>query len=270
MLTKRTVGAALAALALTACAEQGPTTSELKIDGAHSIGVDGVISNGVIRTRSTSNASIERQIRSQLQYMTGQLNGINGGADLNRLQLTINEKIPAGDGSFEVHYAAKVLIAWRRDLALPESYELVVPAYGDYQNLETFFSAFQDDCITPDAHDMGPGNFWYYYRPQTENCKVRMNEAANVDQVARFPVNLAVSVENTSGQSPASMKTAPPATVMQALPPIMKCMPCFAAASASPPCRMSKFPPEQGPVSSILPLTWSLKDPRVLWMSKFF
>ncbi|HET9235745.1 MAG TPA: hypothetical protein VFO10_00760 [Oligoflexus sp.] len=74
MLTKRTVGAALAALALTACAEQGPATSELKIDSAHSIGIDGIISNGVIRTRSTSNAAIERQVRAQLQYMTGQLN----------------------------------------------------------------------------------------------------------------------------------------------------------------------------------------------------
>lgn len=101
-----------------------------------------------------------------------------------------------------MHYAAKVLIAWRRDLALPESYELVVPAYGDNQNLVTFFSAFQEDCITPDAHDMGPGNFWYYYRPQPEACKTKMNEAENAGQVARFPVNLAVSVENTSGQSP--------------------------------------------------------------------
>ena len=73
MLTKRTAFAALAALTLNACAEQGPATSELKIDAAHSIGVDGIISNGVIRTRSTSNASIERQIRAQLQYMTGQL-----------------------------------------------------------------------------------------------------------------------------------------------------------------------------------------------------
>jgi hypothetical protein len=202
MLTKRTAFAALAALALNACAEQGPATSELKIDAAHSIGVDGIISNGVIRTRSTSNASIERQIRAQLQYMTGQLNGINGGADLNRLQLTINEKIPEGDGTFEVHYAAKVLIAWRRDLALPENYELVMPASGDNQNLVNFFSAFQDDCITPDAHDMGPGNFWYYYRPQPAACKTQMNEAANAGLVARFSVNLAVSVENTSGKSP--------------------------------------------------------------------
>ncbi len=202
MLTKRTARTAFAALSLTACAEQGAINSDLKIDAAHSIGVDGVITNGVIRSSTTNNGSIERQIRSQLQYMTGQLNGINGGADLNRLQLTINEKIPQEDGSFEVHYAAKVLIAWRRDLALPETYELVVPAQGDSRHLGNFLAAFQDDCITPSAHDMSSGNFWYYYRPQPEDCRARMNDPANAGLVARFPIALNLSLENTSGQSP--------------------------------------------------------------------
>jgi hypothetical protein len=202
MLTKRTALAAFAALGLTACADQGPATSELKIDAAHSIGVDGVISNGVIHTTATSDSSVERQIRAQLQYMTGQLNGINGGADLNRLQLTINEKIRQEDGSFEVHYAAKVLIAWRRDLAMPETYELIVPAQGDYRNLGSFFAAFQDDCITPSAHDMSAGNFWYYYRPQPEACRARMVDPTNTALVARFPIALNVSAENTTGKSP--------------------------------------------------------------------
>jgi hypothetical protein len=202
MLTKRTALAVLAALGLTACADQGPATSELKIDGAHSIGVDGVISNGVILTNASTDSGIERQIRSQLQYMTGQLNGINGGADLNRLQLTINEKIPRDDGSYEVHYAARVLIAWRRDLALPETYELVMPAQGDYRSLGRFFEAFQEDCIGSGAHDMGVGNFWYYYRPQAAGCRTAMSNPAQAGLVARFPIALDVSVENTEGKSP--------------------------------------------------------------------
>ncbi len=203
MLTKRTALAVFtAALGLNACGTQGPATSDLKIDSAHSIGVDGVITNGIIHTRSTSDSAIERQIQAQLQYMTGQLNGINGGADLNRLQLTINEKIPEADGSFEVHYAAKVLIAWRRDLALPESYELILPARGEGRSLSSFFNAFQDDCITPSAHDMSTGNFWYYYRPQPASCLARMNDPVNTDLIARFPIALNPSVENTSGKSP--------------------------------------------------------------------
>jgi len=202
MLTKRTARALLAVLGLTACGGQGPATSDLKIDAAHSIGVDGVITNGVIFSTTRNDASIERQIRAQLQYMTGQLNGINGGADLNRLQLTINEKIPGADGVYEVHYAAKVLLAWRRDLALPETYELIMPAGGDSRTLSSFFTAFQDSCIDPSAHDMAVSNFWYYYRPQPSTCRNLMVDTGNDALVSRFPIALNPSLENTSGKSP--------------------------------------------------------------------
>ncbi|WP_141733439.1 hypothetical protein [Oligoflexus tunisiensis] len=199
---KRTVLAALAALGLTACAEQGPETSDLKIDSAHSIGVDGVITNGVIRTTATSDSTITRQIRSQLNYMTGQLNGISGGADLNRLELTINEKIPQADGSFEVHYAAKVLVAWRRDRTLPDSYELILPARGDSRSMRGFVTAFQDACAASSAHDVSTGNFWYYYRPQPDDCQLLMSDPAHAALVSRFAIHLNVSAENTEGKAP--------------------------------------------------------------------
>jgi len=202
VLVKRILAMAAVMLVFSSCSIERTKQSELKIDSAHSIGIDGVVSNGVIFTRSRSNAAIDRQIRTQFKYLTGQLNGINGGADLNRLQISINEKIPGENGLTEVHYAAKVLVAWQKDLTLPSSYEVILPAGGDGEAQDEFFEAFKETCTSDSAHDMSSGAYWYDYRPKSAACQTAMQDPAFLPLVARFPMTLSLSTENTNGKSP--------------------------------------------------------------------
>ena len=190
---------------LASCNSEVTPTSELKFDSAHSIALDATIPAGKIIATTTVDTRLERQINEQLMYTIGQLNGLNGGPDMNRLQVSIGEKVELRDGTYEVSYAAKLFVSWRRDRRIPSTYTFLVPERGDYRGLQNFYERYGSDedsgkrCLDWGAHDVTQGIFWYYYRPEKRACAL----AGGVrDHAVEIVADLAVSDRNTEGKYP--------------------------------------------------------------------
>lgn len=182
--------------------------SNLKFDSAHTIALDGTISEGKIISNTTSTWSLKNQIKQQLMYVIGQMNGLNGGSpDMNKLEVSIGSSTRLDNGLYEVSYAAKMFLAWPNDVQVPETYTLIVPARGDSSSLQKFFNKYGADensgkkCLAWEAHDVTQGIFWYYYRPQKSQCPLRyLKEDASL--VRYQEINLKISDENTNGKFP--------------------------------------------------------------------
>jgi len=191
---------------LTGC-DSEPRTSDFKFDSAHTLAYDGVIDQGRIFSSSGNDTAISAQIREQLMFTIGQLNGRNGGIDMHKLETSIIEKIERAEGGFDVVYAAKLFIAWPRENPAPETYEFILPARGDYQGQRNFFAAYGSDedqgkkCLAWEAHDVN-GIFWYYYRPEKASCALRDSSFDDHELVVRTTVHLRVSGENTENKYP--------------------------------------------------------------------
>lgn len=184
-------------------------SGEDKFDSAHAIAVKGTITEGFIYSRSTSKFSVEREIKEQLYYTVGQFNGVDGVADMNRVTVSVGEsEATETEGLYKVHYAAELFIAWSRDERLTETYELILPAMGNYAGLDRFVAAYGDDedgrkrCMGWGAHDITQGIFWYYYRPEKYTCELKNATATEESVFVKFPIQLEVSKENTEGKSP--------------------------------------------------------------------
>jgi hypothetical protein len=185
------------------------TVSDLNFDSAHTLAYDGTIDQGKILTNSDDEYTVKSQVREQLMYTIGQLNGRNGGIDMRKLEVSIIESVPRPDnGGYDVTYAAKLFIAWPREYSAPENYELVLPARGDYAGLDRFFDAYGSDengdkkCLAWEAHDVSQGIFWYYYRPEKAGCGLRDPSADDAELVTRLNVRLEVSRQNTENKYP--------------------------------------------------------------------
>jgi hypothetical protein len=199
-MTMLTVLGAGSAACRTMSAKNGAT--DLKIDSAHAIGVDATISAGVIMSSASDKASWEYEVKQQLWYVVGQLNGEYGGAaDMNTLVISVDETLVEKVGDlYKVPYAAKMLAAWPREKAMPETYNVILPRGGDSASLEAFFTKYDHKCVESGAHDYDSSIFWYYYRPLQSGCPL----AAGVDAAfaVSLPMQMAPSTKNTEGKSP--------------------------------------------------------------------
>jgi hypothetical protein len=182
--------------------------SDLQFDSAHSFALDGTINNGRLLATSSDEGRIKAEIYEQLMYTTGQLNGVGGVADMHSLESSIIQITPRTDGRFEVIYAAKLLVSWPREVQAPATYGLIVPAGGDWGLLGRFYQAYGADehgakrCLANEAHEVSQGILWYYYRPLKGSCALRDPSLDNQSIVSRFPIQFAVSTQNTQGKSP--------------------------------------------------------------------
>ncbi|MBT7611077.1 MAG: hypothetical protein HN576_15045 [Bacteriovoracaceae bacterium] len=181
----------------------------LKFDSAHTLALDGYITDGVILSRTNYDYNLKREIKEQLMYVIGQMNGLDGGSpDMNRLEISVNKKERLESGLYKVTYAAKLFLAWPNDVNFPETYELILPQGGDYNSLNRFFKAFGSDensgskCLDGHAHDVTQEIFWYYYRPNQNYCTARLKSTKNKSLVRFQNIQLAVSDQNTKGKSP--------------------------------------------------------------------
>jgi hypothetical protein len=183
-----------------ACGRPTPT-SKVQLDSAHIVAVDAMLPVGTIQTTARDEASIRQEIEAQLFYAIGQLNGINGGADMADVMITdiqLPESLPAEGEYFVARYVAKMAVAWPREQPIPTQYDFYLPKGGDYQWLQRFFDEFDGRCIDPAAHDYDASIFWYYYRPQ--NCDLKLgSESGTAIQVTADFIN---STRNTEGKSP--------------------------------------------------------------------
>jgi hypothetical protein len=183
--------------------------SKPKFDSAHTLAIDGTITNGEIISETSYDYTLKNEIKQQLMYVIGQMNGLNGGSpDMNRLKVSINTKQALSNGLYKITYTAKLFLAWPNDVDFPETYELILPARGNSTFLQTFFMTFGSDensgskCLDSHAHDVTSGIFWYYYRPNKLRCAANKKTNKNTQLVKFQNIQLVVSNKNTSGKSP--------------------------------------------------------------------
>lgn len=193
-------GAGLVALALS-CSRAPQELSKPQFDAGYSVGMDGVISDGVVISSSNNEQVIKREIRDQLYYTMGQLNAYNSVADLSRSTISLNEVNPLPGGLFEAHFAAKLFVSWPRQSAVPQPLILIMPAQMD---LVSDFMTANVNCRDEFSHEAEVGNFWYYFRPEASGCPLRAGGVQGEDSlmVRRFGMTMTVSAENTSGKFP--------------------------------------------------------------------
>ncbi len=184
--------------------EARPDLSQPLFDSGYSTALDGYVDRGRAVVSSDQPAQAESEIREQLMYAIGQLNGFGGGAEMARLALALQEVTPRADGRFDAKYTAKLFVAWPREHAVPATMNLVVPAGGDAATRSSFLASFGpgggSPCYTPTEHDISLGIFWYYYRPMQQGCALAGGDVAGLS--TRLTMRLAVSDQNTTGKSP--------------------------------------------------------------------
>lgn len=191
-----------------ACSKPEPDFSTPQFDAAHSIALEGVIRAGRVITLSDNQARVEAAIKEQLWYTVGELNGIGGVVDMRRNLISVISKTPREDGKFDVAYEAQLFVSWPRERAYPQSLDMILPARGDWEGLGEFFDAYGADehsgkkCLAWEAHEVEQSLLWYYYRPLKNGCPLTDAALDDADLVARVPMTLELSAENTQGKSP--------------------------------------------------------------------
>src|SRR5690606_36334383 len=125
------------------------------------------ISNGRILTTSPDRGNLRDEIRDQLAYTIGNLNGRGAGPDINGVTISIGEVRRRGDDLFEASYAARIFVAWPREISIPRTFEFVLPARGDMRGRQAFFRTYGADedsgrrCLDWSVNNVTVGIFWY-------------------------------------------------------------------------------------------------------------
>ncbi len=145
---------------------------------------------------STSVYNIKGQVRTQLLYSIGQINGEHGTSWLNKLVVSNTTWKSIGGGLYTVTYQAKLPVAWGSKTNLPTSYQLVLPRRIDQTGLATFTSTYGQVCNDGDDASVMVANYWYHYRPKATGCTLadadvlRANATVTVNtanMVAKYP-----------------------------------------------------------------------------------
>jgi hypothetical protein len=189
----------------------GLNAKTLKFTSYNTIALDGVIMDGKITSPSIYELAWKQEIKSQLLYSIGQLNGLNGGSpDHGQLKIQILNVSSLETGLNLITYSAKLFIAWPSEIPIPENFLLKLPARGDYDGLLDFLRTYsvnqagENTCQGSSAHDISINNFWYYYRPNLYPCALRDMRQDNTQETDAVFTNLSLSVshKNTRGKFP--------------------------------------------------------------------
>lgn len=180
-----------------------------KFNSAHSIALDGFIEEGSLLTQTTNKSTITYEIKNQLQFVVGQLNGLNGGSpDLSKSKIFIDSvQLLEDKSAYKVSYRAHLLISWPIEIHIPEKYKLILPSGATYSYLNKFFTKFGNDektnkrCLGNSAHDVTSEIFWYYYRPNKYTCELG-NRYYSSDLVTSTNLYLKRSELNTKNKYP--------------------------------------------------------------------
>ncbi|MBI2394883.1 MAG: hypothetical protein HYV09_35265 [Deltaproteobacteria bacterium] len=134
------------------------------------------------------------QIRAQLFYTVGHLNGEPGVSRLDRVKITNVTRTVVG-GLNVVKYRVKLPVAWGSKTDLPTSYTLTLPRRIDAAGQEAFTRKYATICNDGDR-DATVSNYWYHYRPKAWGCRVDAVDALTVTAKA------SVSRENSVAKYP--------------------------------------------------------------------
>ena len=164
-------------------------------DGKFDSSVEAVIVDfefdGELFTDSSFSAS--QQIKDQLLFTMGQLNGTRGVARLDKLEIS-NIQTGSAGGRTHITYHAKVPVAWGKRNSVPASYELILPSDMSFTGQQAFFEKYKNDCVEGAEDHMESGNFWYFYRPL--ECSL-----ASAD-IVKTTADVSISALNTTGKYP--------------------------------------------------------------------
>jgi len=112
-------------------------------------------------------------VEDQLLYTIGDLNGFDSVGRLDRLQLSNVQTESLGDGRTRITYHAVLPVAWGQRDDVPTTYDLQLPIDMSSAGLQHFADSYADTCVDfSQAHDVDPGNMWYYYRPEAFPCEI--------------------------------------------------------------------------------------------------
>lgn len=138
-------------------------------------------------------------IDNQLLYTVGQLNGVGGVGRLDATRLDSISTESIGDGLVRVRYHATMPVAWPKSLggSTPDGFVFRLPRNVSEAGLESFAKTHGGTCVDLwSAHDVGPANMWYYYRPHASGC------AFEDGDVSESVVSVALSTQNSADSYP--------------------------------------------------------------------
>jgi hypothetical protein len=172
-------------------------------DAGHSVFLEAEIPEAELITVNGPSVRVS-EIQSQLHYLIGPLNELNGGPRLESLeteQLKV-EYLNRSTGLRRVKYKAKLLIAWDRYAPIPTQLEAVVPARADATGKALFHAAYADGCHEGSRSDVTVNNFWYHYRPTYAGCPLLSVSDAEQGKATRLRLVFSPSQLSTEGESP--------------------------------------------------------------------
>jgi hypothetical protein len=102
---------------------------------------------------------------------------------LDNLVLSNIKKANVG-GQTQITYHAKLPVAWGSKINLPTTYEFKLPKDVSAEGQEAFTKAHKDSCVDFAAHEVEPGNMWYYYRPESPGCSIGDGELVKTTATA--------------------------------------------------------------------------------------
>lgn len=174
--------------------------SEVLFDAHGSIALDAVIDAG--RALVSRPEAARGEIARQLFYAIGQLNGVNAGAEMQRVKINVVTTTQRTDGLYDAFYTAQLFIAWPRESSIPPLYTVVLPSGGDTRTLSAFFQRYgtTSRCLDDTAVDVNLDNVWYWYRPLKPGCPLTW--AQQGDLGTRMTMRLQVSAANTDSKYP--------------------------------------------------------------------
>lgn len=167
----------------SSCGFESSKGSEEKFESARLIALDAVIPLGTLQTQSQDPLVQEKEIRKQLKYSVGQLNGIGGAPHLQSINIVIKGARVLDDvGTLALDYSASLLISWSLLKPVPEEFVFLLPEAAEDRFIQSFLNDGDTEkrCLDKGAHGVDSGSAWYYYRPEKEGCELKAGVQSGV------------------------------------------------------------------------------------------
>ena len=152
--------------------------ASIRIDSATSIALDASIEQATIKSSSdASDEKLKKDIRRQLKFLIGPLNFYNGTPDLGHVEINITNKNKEEDEVLQtVTYDAKFLVSWDKSKPVPTQFKAILPLSIKAKYLKEFYQSYSQTCSqNPQNPDINKSNFYYYFRPEVNNCILQFN-----------------------------------------------------------------------------------------------
>ena len=140
------------------------------------------------RMLSSTSYDPDKMIEQQLLFTIGQLNGDKAVGRLDQLKLE-NVEVTRSDRSYLITYRASMLVAWSKDVSIPETYMLKLPYDLTWNGIPNFTEKYKTSCVAWGAHDVDESSIWYYYRPERYNCTLAESDIIETEaRITTSPV----------------------------------------------------------------------------------